>query len=521
MEITSPSSLWKDYDITALPLNPSELSAKTENGVRVREIYFDGYTNVDGRARAFIRIHETENAKGVILYIPNATPTGDTVLDTFIGRGYTVAVLDYAGRSDDRARYTLYPQSLDDCNLKNAKEFEAPEDALTSCWFVWTCIARRAVELLRTLYADKKIFAIGRGLGGSVAYKLCAFSDGPTACTTILNTVPDVSGQGNRIINYRAALDNSAYAPILKQPIFIAVCSNDSDGSLDKMAELAQSTSSLKCFRIVERACTDGIRVVFDQIDRFFTSYIDGEPKTVQINVKAVNSENKLYFNITVDGDVGESTVELYAAFCITDPTYRNWTKVRTQGLGDNEYIGHVDVLQDDKPVYVFANMTDGSGNVTTSPLLTVLPKALGIPAQQGVRRRLIYDGSMGTDVWLSPRGGEVSAVGGPFDIQGVRGDGNTLITFKPGDMLYRAEGDALMQIMLCGKCDSITITVSDGKDEYVCTVSLPNSEEWHKFTLSHNDFKGENGSLDDWSNIIMLKLTADDLFIVGSVLWM
>lgn len=522
MEIISPNSLWKDYDVSALPLNPSELSGKTENGVRVREFYFDGFTNVDGRARAFIRIRENPNAKGVILYIPNSSPKGDTVQEAFLERGYTVAILDYAGKSDDHPRFTLYPASLNGCNFyKNENPFEAPDEGLTNFWFVWTCIARRATKLLREMYPELKLFCIGRGLGGSIAYKLCAFDDGLTACTTLLNTIPDVTGQGNKIINYRAALDNSAYAPLLKTPLFIAVCSNDEDGSLDKMAELAQASASLKCFRIVERAFADGIRVVFDQADRFFTSHIDGEIQVPEITIKPANSENNLYFNISIAGNVSESrNVQLYTAFCITNPMYRNWTTIRTVRLGGTEYIAHVDVLQNDKPVYAFVNMTDDKDNVITSQFLTVIPKSLSIPAQTGIHRRLIYDGSMGADVWLSPRGGETKAESGPFGIDGVTGDGNTIITFKPGDMLYRAEGDALLQIIINGKCEDIAITVSDGEDSYVCVVKLPNSEEWHKFTLSHNDFKSANGPLNSWANVIMLKLGADDEFIVSSVLW-
>ncbi|MDE7464116.1 MAG: hypothetical protein K2M48_03710 [Clostridiales bacterium] len=521
MEITSPNSLWKDYDVTALPLNPSELSAKTVDGVRVRELYFDGFTNVDGRARAFIRIHENPNAKGVLLYIPDVGTAIDTVPTTFFAHGYTIAILDYAGKTDAEPRYTLYPQSLDGCNCRGAKKFDAPEDVLTSCWFVWTCIARRATHLIKSLYPELKTFAIGRGIGGSIAYKLCAFDDGLTACTTLLNILPDVSGQGNQLINYRAALDNGSYAPVLRVPIFIAVCSNDEDGSLDKMSELAQSTSTLKCFRIVERAFADGIRVVFDQANRFFTEYINGEPPVPSVEIKPTNSENNLYFNINVEeGTRGRKSVELFAAFCITNATYRNWTSIRTVGLGGTEYFAHVDVLQNDKPVYAFVNMTDNDGNVFTSPLLTVIPKSLAITAQPAVHRRLIYDGSMGADVWLSPRGGETRAQAGPFGIDGVIGDDNTLITFKPGDMLYRANGDALLQILLSGKCSEITVSVSDGTDKYHCTVKLPNSEEWHKFTLSHTDFKSANGPLDDWSTIIMLKLAADDEFIVSSVLW-
>lgn len=500
----------------------SELSGRTENGVRVRELYFDGFTNVDGRARAFLRIFENPAAKGVILYIPDTTSDIDTVRQAFYELGYTVAVLDYAGKSDAYPRFTLYPASLTGCNyFQNAAIFEAPDEGLTSCWFVWTAISRRATRLLGELYSGLKLFCIGRGLGGSIAYKLCAFDDGLTACTTLLNIIPEVTGQGNQIINYRAALDSGAYAPLLKTPMFIAVCSNDEDGSLDKMAELAYDTASLKCFRIVKRAFADGIRVVFGQIDRFFSAYFSGEPRVPGIRVKPVNSDNYLYFNISIDGELDEHRqVELYAAFCIKKPMFRNWTAIRTVGLGGSEYIARVDVLQNDKPVYAFVNLTDNDGDVITSQLLTVIPKSLAIPAQSGVHRRLIYDGSMGADVWISPHGGAVQAESGPFDIDGVSGGGNKLVTFKPGDMLYRAEGDNLLQILISGKCSDVKVTVSDGEDNYVCVIKLPNSEEWHKFTLSQNDFKSANGPLYSWANVIMLRLEADDAFIVNSVLW-
>ena len=36
MDITSPINLWKDYDVSALPLNVSELSPKTENDITVK-----------------------------------------------------------------------------------------------------------------------------------------------------------------------------------------------------------------------------------------------------------------------------------------------------------------------------------------------------------------------------------------------------------------------------------------------------------------------------------------------------
>ena len=47
--------------VGALPLNESALSDKTENGIRVREFYFDGFATVDGRVRAYIKLYESPN----------------------------------------------------------------------------------------------------------------------------------------------------------------------------------------------------------------------------------------------------------------------------------------------------------------------------------------------------------------------------------------------------------------------------------------------------------------------------
>lgn len=57
LEITGTNSLWKDYDVDALPFNATMLSGRTENGVVIRELYFNGFATVDGMVRAFLRIY--------------------------------------------------------------------------------------------------------------------------------------------------------------------------------------------------------------------------------------------------------------------------------------------------------------------------------------------------------------------------------------------------------------------------------------------------------------------------------
>lgn len=526
MEITGISSLWKDYEVTALPLNPYALSEKQIDGKTVKEYYFDGYTTLDGRVRAYLKIYENPNSQSIVLFLPDTDGNEEPALRMY-EKGYSVAILDYSGKNKATSRYTIYPKSLVECNCHGKITFPAPEDTLNSRWFIWACMARRAIALIKELYtgkASKDIYAWGVGLGGSTVYKLCVFDDGLKAAATALNVLPEVTGAGNPLINYRAALDNFAYAAATKVPMMIAISSNDEDGSFDDMSELASLTASLKCLRIAERAFNKGIKSVYNQIASFFENGYKPETVIPKPQIKAVNSDNMLYFNIHTDGmkdkNDGEGKAELFAAYCIEDPRFRNWTNVQMIGLAGDEYMARVNVLQADKPVYVFVNVTDKNNNVSSTPLLSVVPKTLNIPAQSTVKQKLIYDGNSGKDVWTCSDDGNVVVKKGPLDIQAVSSDSNTLVSFKPGDLLYRANKDSLLQIIASGEPQTVTIELSDGEDSFTAKVTIQNSTDWHKFTLQSNEFKGLTGQLSDFSKAVLIKFTAEKEFMIGSMLW-
>lgn len=521
MDINSPITLWKDYDVLALPLNKTALSAKAELGATVKEYYFDGYTTVDGRARTYIKIYEATDAKGVVLYLADKTGVENSELVAkMLEFGYSVAVLDYLGKSE-RARFTLYPKSLSNCNLDGVDEFTILDDT-TSNWYIWTCISRRAIKLLQEV-SYTHIFALGAGLGGSTVYKLAAFDDGLTACATLLNIIPNVVGEGNSLINYRASLDNSAYAPISEVPMFMAICSNDADGSLDNMAELAKNTASLKHFRIVERAFAGGIKAVYDNMLTFFDERASGLPFEPRPVLTPSNSEKNLYININIDNtDINERKLEvkLYVSFCIEDAPFRNWMSIPIISLGKDNCMAKINVCQDNKSIYAFANIIYDGEIVCSSDLLDIIPKTIGVRARPGVSHRKIYDGSMGEDGWTSRDGSPVSRVKGPYDIDGVTSKSGSLITFKPGDPLFRVPPDTLLQLMLCGEPQTIKVAVLNKTTKYECTVDIKTADDWHKFSLSHMNFKGPLGMLADWSQILVLEFTSDKQFILGSVLW-
>lgn len=522
MDITSPSSLWKDYDVSALPFNEYFLSAKTDNDLTVKELYFDGHTTVDGKARAFLRIYERPDAKGIVLFLPDdGDETNRIAIHKLTENGYTVAELDYLGRSDSQMRYTLYPNSLEICNSRNTQTFVMSDDTQYSRWYMWTCLARRASKLLQKLY-DKNLYALGIGLGGCTVYKLAAFDDGIKACATLLNIDPVVTGSGNALINYHASLDNFSYATLCKVPLMMGVSSNDENGSLDNMSDLAEQTSSLKCFRIVERAFSCGINSIYGEVSEFFDKYNEC---SLMPEITASNSEGSLYLNITVGADGNDQAkpdykFTLYVAFCIDDARHRNWMNIPAISLGNDVYIAKINVCQAEKPIYAFVNVTCADGRIFSSAVANILPKSLGIKSKPGVSHRKIYDSSMGLDGWIARNGYGVYLKKGPYDIEGITSDNSSLITFKLGDPLFKVPADTLLQIMVCGKPQTLTVTVRDADNDYSCQVEIKNTEDWFKFSLSHHNFKGQNGPLSDWSRILMLEFSSDENFTVGSVLW-
>lgn len=523
LDITSPITLWKEYDVTTLPLNTSALSKKTENGICVKEFYFDGYTTVDGRVRAFVKIAENPQAKGVILFLKDMNAgVSDEIGTVMYELGYTIATLDYLGKNDDRAHYTLYPRSLDDCNSYGVDRFDVAADEKYSRWYIWTCIARRAHLFLKQQYEALPIFALGVGLGGSTVYKLSAFDDGPTACATLLNIIPNVVGDGNAIINYHASLDNYAYASISKLPLFMAIATNDADGSLDDMSDLADNTQSLKHFRILERAFAPGISAVCPDLDKFFTNSVKNTEYFSRPQIEAVNSDGSLYLNIntTCEKKAENSKLKLFLSFCVDDVPFRNWMEIPSIGLGDGKFMAQINVCRDDKPLYAFANLISESGDIQSTPMITVMPKSLNIHARGGVAHRKIYDGSMGKDCWTSRIGGKISLIQGPYGIDGVTSDKNSLLTFKPGDPLFKVPADTILQIMASGKPQTLNVKVCDKTNIYTCKVEITMEEAWHKFSLSHENFKSATGTLTDWSQIVTLEFESDEQFIIGSALW-
>ena len=156
-----------------------------------------------------------------------------------------------------------------------------------------------------------------------------------------------------------------------------------------------------------------------------------------------------------------------------------------------------------------------------SSELITVIPKTLGLKAQIPLssRRRLIYESSMGKDLWAAPRGGNLFMKSGPFGIDGITSDCFSLATFKPSDFLYKVDEDSLLQIIINGKPQKLKLSVVDESGVFSCELELTDPNDWTKFTLSPKNLMNER-HLSSWKNVMVFILEGTNEFLVSSVIW-
>ena len=118
MELITAQALWKDYDLRALPLSETVLSIEHKERYTIEYIYFNGEATVDGCTRIYAQLYTPSSipsGASVVLMNDVDEPFDTTYVDLLVSCGYTVLVVDYAGKRDE-GRHTLYPQSLSYAN---------------------------------------------------------------------------------------------------------------------------------------------------------------------------------------------------------------------------------------------------------------------------------------------------------------------------------------------------------------------------------------------------------------------
>ena len=500
MEILSSQSLWQEYDRKAMPLGVSVISSETVDGKIKERLYFSGERTAMGVTRVFAHLHlPKESHPPVIIVMDDFTSDiADFDARTLTDRGYAVLVLDYAGECEGRERYTIYPKAFDFANyFKHTSEvIKAPAYIKQSCWYVWTTVLMRALTYVESdERLSDSIALMGIGGGANQVLKVAAIEDVKCAVTEFSPGVMDDDAEKD--LNFKALLDNSAYAPICKIPVLNIVGSNDRDGYFDRLSAICALTDDKYYLSVGERLDRALTLRQSETVRSWLRRYLKtGLPLEISVpELSARQSEHLLYYEITAATSRHIAGAELYVSYSDGDgEANRNWQKKIPLLAGTGSYIAKVPVYDPSKPIYAYATITYDDNFTFSTPLLVKTPALLGVTAEKLVKSRLLYDSGSGPDDFFSPKGESVTMKSGAFDIDGVCSECGELATYKIGDIKYCAERDSILQLILYSpQPQEVEFTVRTVEDdelaEYVGRRKIEGDSSWTKLTLSPDDF--------------------------------
>jgi len=563
--IITPQLLWEGYDPYAAPLEPIRVSHGETNDAFFYTLYFNGEkAESGGITRIFTKLYTPK------MYVPDFTDTladlisakkkphtncnsseklADTLkiksltpslvlvmddiehsVDTFdpsiyLNEGFSVLVVDYAGISDYKNRFTIYPKAFDKANYflhpESVKETDTPKN---SSWYIWQTVAMRSTALAKAL-GFTNLFMLGIGHGMEMVYKTAYFDDIILAAATqraggVVNSTD---------LQYVASLDSSAYAQHAKCPIFIQVPSNEQNASLDNISALFESAAASGArLSIIERSvrAIDAARKNDPALWFKFILRNISYPAAPKLEPKG--SQNKLYYNIFTDNADHVDSVSLFVAHMQTNSAFRNWRTAAVQNVGPGEYLADVEVLNCAEAVYAFVNVRYTSGLTLSSFVTAVMPKALGITAAPLLPKRLVYDTGMGLSAWLVPNAESaeesLSLATGALGLEGMVSATNVLTTFRLADPQYKGADDASMQLMLYTKHKQVVtffVTSRQNGVLYAAIKEFSGEPQWIKTTLLPSDFKILNGgTLNSWQDVLTFEIHSEEELMLNSLLW-
>jgi len=537
-EILTAQGIWKDWDADA-PLATVIIKESTDEQNTVKEIYFNGSKKNDGIVRIFGRLTMRKTALKPPCIVIAGEPhknVGVPEVERALNAGYAVFEFDYGGKHPTEARFTLYPESLSQCNYFSNPSLMSliTPNPYDSPWYEWTAVVRRAVKQAET-FAEidtKRIALLGIGYGAVNVWRVCALEPSLRGGAILLGrdkTEAESGIENNDNLRYLAALSPKNYLTFLNRPVFIEIASNETGGYFDLMSDFINflPTDNGSLLSVTERSRRTVGQMQTPNLGIWFnTIFSDKQPRIHRPILKAHASQNKLYFELKANNPgLKIESVDFFYAYGNSPPGYRNWTKLKPELSGEGEYIAKAPVFDLDEPFYCYATVKFKDSYSLSTRFVTKRPSQMKInQAEEIGRTRLLYDNSAGLDCFtvgsheVFATKDSLKIIKGPFDIEAVTALSGKLITNKPCDRRYRAYPESLLQLSLWSKSAGqikITAVEIDSSGEPVqYSVNIQTvSNIWSKITLNADDFKSDNilYHLESFEDVVQLRITSDE----------
>ena len=538
MELVTANQLWNDYEPYALPFNKVELSEDKFDGYSVKHIYFNGEASNLVVARVYARhyVPTLGNDMAVVLMNSVDNEFDETFVFYLLNMGFSVLVPDYTGQKEN-GKYTIYPESQNYANYRSAKcnfhnlNFTDPKK---TCWYSYACVMIRSYCYLEKECGYKKVGLFGVKEGAFQVYKAGLKLENALFGIALFNSAKvdgiDDNDESEIATIYNACLATQTYATQLKVPTYIIESSNNREDSLITMSETFGASSESVCMYIAEHSDNTLSSSQMHSLTSFIQDCVNGIPiKTATPTINPIKSGKELYFEVKIPQDNDVKKVDAYYCYGQKNGKYRNWIKLKLERVSEFEFIAKANTYLLKEEVYAFVNITYANGYCTSSEVIYKIPYLLGVSKRETAKTRLIYQADMGNEVWLVSKSNEVNAeirvVEDKNGIKGVTGSTNSITTMKIGDEFTAGESDSLLQIFLFSEENQeIEIEVVCREDEhystYNCYKKIEVCNEWIKVTVSPEEIKSGNGTMEGWDNAVSITFNSKKTVLINSLLW-
>ena len=535
MQLLTAHELWEDYDPNALPFNESELKTDKFDFYSVKHLYFNGEASTEVVARVYARLYEPDFKNGMAFVLMNSIENqfDETFVYYLMNMGFSVLVTDYSGKKDE-GKYTIYPESQSYSNYHSVKSnfhnlnFSDPKK---TCWYSYACIMIRGYCYLEKL-GFEKIGFFGVKEGAFQVYKAGFVLDRALCCIALFNSakVEGIDYESEEATLFKTCLSSQTYVAQINVPTYIIESSNNRNESLLMMSETYGASNDSVGMYIAEHSDNTLSKNQMNALKSFIQDCVNGikvSNETPIIN--PINSGKELYFEIKVPRSDDVKSVDAYYCYGKNKGKYRNWIKLKLERISETEFIAKVKTYLLKEQVYAFVTVNYNSGYCLSSEVITKIPYLLGVAKKDIIKTRLIYSADMGAEVWLVSKSNSVNAeITMEKDERGIKGvtsSTNSITTMKIGDEFTVGESDSELQISLYSfEPQEIEIEVVCREDEnyasYSCRKWINSFGEWIKLTVSPEEIKSGNGTMNAWDNAVSITFNSDSKVLINSLLW-
>lgn len=547
--ILSPTSLWADYDASAVKSKANFLKYETDDK---NVVNFEAYLSCDTDTEkdtpliyCYGKIPKDNYKNATIIYINGYHSFHvDELSESFVPNGYGVVTFDYMGKCDKK-HYTIYPKSLEFANFIHSDNHldsyvNSPKD---SCVYVWSKMCRNVITFIKKLLGeDNKIYLRSSQEGGNILWQVAGMDkrvDGiiteNNAGWTDFKGLFRFSGSANEFdfredkLQWMSACTPQAYAKFVTCPVLYISGTNTNLTSVDRVEKTLDLTINNGENRVC--LCTNLTNTIDGNARNTMSYWLDNVyygksmPKSPSLSFDL--NGGKVLAKMDYDDSQEIDKLTVFYAYNEINSEFRYWDRIL---VSSGNPVTEIPVRYGDTKIFAFSTVQYKDGQCYSSlPQMFDIEK-VKVDMISPKRTRIVFERKQGLNAWAVDNITGASYMPelktGAYDIFGVTARKGNLSTYYISDKNFERKETSILQFdCYCQSDRTLQVELSVETDDfsyepYRVSVKVTGGE-WQKIALSHSDFKTKDRvSLKDWNNVKKLSFIDIDYTLINNIIW-